>query len=197
MRPNKIITAGLTVAVVVSAVAITATGGRQETSQPQQPTYTPDVIVSTYTPSPTETPTPEPTEAYFRDEVDAYPESYYYPVAPYTDSEIDMLSRTVWGEARGCSQDEQRLVVWTVLQRVDDDRFPDTIEDVIMEPLQFAGYSEEHPVENDIWNLCAEVLADWWHGAEPPTLEPYAMTLPYLFFDGDGRHNWYREEWQK
>ncbi len=29
----------------------------------------------------------------------------------------------------------------------------------------------------------------------PPTVEPYAPTLPYLYFEGDGHHNWVRAEW--
>lgn len=127
------------------------------------------------------------------------PESYSYPVYKYeyTDDEIDMLARTIWGEARGCSPDEQGLVVWTILQRVDDDRFPDTIEGVILEPNQFAGYNEDYPIAEDIREICKQVLDDWIHECPPPTMAPYAQTAPYLFFDGDGTHNWFREEWQK
>lgn len=117
---------------------------------------------------------------------------------PLTNSDVTMLARMVWGEARGCTPEEQRLVVWTVLQRVDAGGVfaqYDTIEAVVTAPGQFVGYDENHPVDPDIYNLCLEVLSDWQSGAEPPTHEIYAPTAPYYFFDGDGRHNWFREEW--
>lgn len=120
------------------------------------------------------------------------------PETPLTNSDITLLAKTVWGEARGCTPEEQRLVVWTVLQRVDaDGAFApyDTIEAAVTAPGQFVGYNENHPVDPDIYDLCLEALADWQSGAEPPTHEIYAPTAPYYFFDGDGRHNWFREEW--
>lgn len=115
-----------------------------------------------------------------------------------TNSDVTLLAKMVWGEARGCAPEEQRLVVWTVLQRVDADGVfaqYDTIEAAVTAPGQFVGYDESHPVDTDIYNLCLEVLSDWQNGAEPPTHEIYAPTVPYYFFDGDGRHNWFREEW--
>ncbi len=117
---------------------------------------------------------------------------------PLTNSDVTILARMVWGEARGCAPEEQRLVVWTVLQRVDAGGVfaqYDTIEAAVTAPGQFVGYDENHPVDPDIYNLCLEVLSDWQSGAEPPTHEIYAPTAPYYFFDGDGRHNWFREEW--
>jgi hypothetical protein len=40
-----------------------------------------------------------------------------------------------------------------------------------------------------------EELKAWQSGAEPPTHDIYAPSTPYYFFDGDGKHNYYREEW--
>ncbi len=120
------------------------------------------------------------------------------PETPLTNSDVTMLARMVWGEARGCAPEEQRLVVWTVLQRVDAGGVfaqYDTIEAAVTAPGQFVGYDENHPVDSDIYNLCLDVLSEWQSGAEPPTHEIYAPTTPYYFFDGDGRHNWFREEW--
>ena len=119
----------------------------------------------------------------------------------YSDREIDILAKMVWGEARGCAPDEQRLVVWTVFQRVEDDRFPDTIEAVITAKGQFYGYKTKHPVDPDIRDLCVTEFDKWMDGAEPPTLKPYAPTAPYLYFTGrrcsDGLlHNFFREAWK-
>lgn len=120
------------------------------------------------------------------------------PELELTNSDVVLLAKMVWGEARGCAPEEQRLVVWTVLQRVDAGGVfaqYDTIEAAVTAPGQFVGYNEQHPVDVDIYNLCLEALSDWQSGAEPPTHETYAPTAPYYFFEGDGRHNWFREEW--
>jgi spore germination cell wall hydrolase CwlJ-like protein len=122
------------------------------------------------------------------------------PELAYTEDELEMLAKTVWGEARGCTPDEWRLVIWTVFQRVDsessDFRSQNSIEAVLTYPLAFTGYRVSNPVDPDILALVTEEAHAWQYGAEAPTFEPYAATLPYLFFDGDGCHNWYRAEWR-
>ena len=56
-----------------------------------------------------------------------------------SDEEIDMLAKTVWGEARGCNEYEQSLVVWCILNRYDDGRFGSSVKDIITAPHQFQG----------------------------------------------------------
>ena len=107
-----------------------------------------------------------------------------------------MMARTVWGEARGCTPDEWRLVIWTALQRVDDSRWGDTIEDVLTARYQFIGYRAGNPIDPDIYAVCVEEMLKWWSGEDPPTHEAYAPSAPYFFFDGDGRNNWFREVWR-
>jgi hypothetical protein len=120
-----------------------------------------------------------------------------YPEPPYACADVIMLARTVWGEARGCTPDEWRLVVWTVLQRVDrPDKYGDTIEAVVTAPRQFVGYRTSHPVCPDIRDVVITELMAWAQGAEPPTHPRYAPTAPYFYFDGDGRNNWFRKEWR-
>jgi len=113
------------------------------------------------------------------------------------DAEINMLARTVWGEARGCAPDEQALVVWTVLQRVNDSRWPDSIRGVVTQPRQFNGYKESNPILPEIHDICATELMKWEAGVEPPIHEVYAPSAPYYFYEGDGRHNTFRESWRK
>ena len=55
-----------------------------------------------------------------------------------TEYEINMLAKTVWGEARGCNKLEQSAVVWCILNRVDDGQ--GSIAQVITAPDQFHGY---------------------------------------------------------
>lgn len=105
-----------------------------------------------------------------------------------TEIELELLAQTVWGEARGCSNEQKELVVWTVLNRVDDGRFGKDIRAVITAPHQFDGYCESNPVDNDILALCEQVVHDWKMGQR-------GMPIEYLYFYGDGVINhFYSEE---
>lgn len=113
---------------------------------------------------------------------------------PYTDTDIEVLSKMVWGEARGCTAEEQALCIWTVLNRLADGRFGDSIEAIVKAPYQFAGYNQANPVTDEIQAVVINALEAWTAGEDAPVLEPYAVDGNYLYFTGgtDGLHNWFR-----
>lgn len=83
----------------------------------------------------------EPQIIYVEVEKKVEPEeqSYYAKIADtITDEEITLLAKLVYEEARGESILGQRVVVSVVLNRVLDDRFPDTIHEVIYQTGQFS-----------------------------------------------------------
>lgn len=57
----------------------------------------------------------------------------------YTDEELDLLALVIYQEAGGdaCSEDTRLKVGTVVMNRVADDRFPDTIREVITERAQY------------------------------------------------------------
>ena len=57
---------------------------------------------------------------------------------PLTDEEIDLLARLTAAEAGGEPEEGKRLVIDTVLNRVDHWAFPDNVEDVICQPYHFS-----------------------------------------------------------
>lgn len=105
------------------------------------------------------------------------------------------LAKTVWGEARGCSTTEQAAVVWCVLNRVDSPQFPGSVAAVVTAPRQFHGYSAANPVDPALLALAQDVLARW--EIERLGVGDPGRVLPadYLFFEGDGTHNYFRTEW--
>ena len=115
------------------------------------------------------------------------------PVAKYTSEEITLVCQTVYGEARGCSKEEQQLVVWCICNRADYSGT--SVEQVVTADRQFHGYDPENPVTEEIFENVTEVLEAWSRNEEALVYEPYATTTEYRYFSGDGRHNWYREEW--
>jgi len=56
-----------------------------------------------------------------------------------TAEEMDLLLRTVYSEARGESFEGQVAVASVVINRVLDDRFPDTIKGVVFQPWAFTA----------------------------------------------------------
>jgi hypothetical protein len=74
-------------------------------------------------------------------------------------SEVRAIAQTVWGEGRGLNEYEQSLIVWCILNRVDDERFPDDIMSVITAPSQFMGYSKHNPVSTIITETAQEICS--------------------------------------
>lgn len=117
----------------------------------------------------------------------------YEAVAKYSSHEVTLVAKTVWGEARGCSRDEQKLVVWCICNRADARN--QSVEEVVTATNQFVGYDHDHPVESEIVEVVEEVLHAWSCNEEALILPPYATTSNYQYFSGDGAHNWFREEY--
>lgn len=130
----------------------------------------------------------------------ARPETQTIYIAPqYTEKEVEMLAKTVYGEAYVTnSQTEMSAVVWCILNRVDTNGYGcgHDIEYVITFPGQFSGYNESHPVKPEIDALVRDVLDRWCD--EKNGGDDVGRTLPkdYLYFVGDGRRNHYTKEWK-
>lgn len=112
------------------------------------------------------------------------------------ETDLECLAKMVWGEARGCSTKEQAACVWVVLNRVEDRRFPDSIQAVVKQKGQFAGYAGDNPCTSEIVSLCADVLARWM--IEPELIGGVGRTIPndYFFWWGDGKTNHFTKEWK-
>jgi spore germination cell wall hydrolase CwlJ-like protein len=59
---------------------------------------------------------------------------------------LNLLTATIWGEARGEPILGKIAVGWVIRNRVEDlKRWPDTYEDVILQPKQFSCWNENDP----------------------------------------------------
>ena len=110
----------------------------------------------------------------------------------YTDADVVAVAKMLYGESRGCTVDNQCKAVWCLLNRVDDERYPDSIIEVLSQSGQFHGYSPNHPVWDELTAVAEDVLTRW-------SLEKQGVAvnreLPksYLYFTGTGRENIFRE----
>lgn len=107
----------------------------------------------------------------------------------YTKEEAYALCKAVWGEARGCSLTEQAAVVWCILNRVDDERFPNDIISVLTQENQFSGYSSSFPIDDSILELVEDVLNRWSNGDDVGRVLP----KEYCWFRGNGTENIFRD----
>ena len=110
----------------------------------------------------------------------------------FTEADVIALAQMLYGEARGCTVDNQMKCVWCVLNRVDDTRFPDSIIGVVSQPSQFHGYSPNFPVWDELKEVARDVLTRWSLEKQGVTVE---RELPntYLWFTGYNGSNHFRE----
>jgi len=74
----------------------------------------------------------------------------------YTPSDIVSIGKVVYHEANNQSELGKRLVIDTILNRVESGEFPNTIEDVLSQPGQYCNPSKYPP--KDYYRLVAEEL---------------------------------------
>lgn len=81
---------------------------------------------------------------------------------PYTSEEIDLIALITMAEAEGECEYGQRLVIDTILNRLDSERFPDTVSEVVYQKNQFScvsdGRADRCYVRDDIRDLVEEEL---------------------------------------
>lgn len=145
----------------------------------EQPAPTPTVTAE----EPVE---PEQPEAPEQAEAPVYYEMYF------TEDDVAAMAKMLWGEARGCTRDNQIKCAWIVCNRVDDERFPDTIQGVLSQPSQFHGYDPTYPVTDELYSIAFDVLTRWSYEKQGI---PVCRELPssFLWFTGNGRENIFRE----
>ena len=110
----------------------------------------------------------------------------------FTEDDVAAVAKMLWGEARGCTRDNQIKCAWIVCNRVDDARFPDTIQGVLSQPYQFHGYSESFPVTDDLYNVAFDVLTRWSYEKQGVSVRR-ELPKSFLGFTGNGRENIFRE----
>lgn len=108
-------------------------------------------------------------------------------------SDVELIAKTVYGEARGLSTLEQSAVIWCILNRVDAGY--GSISEVILAPNQFVGYDVDNPVTDEFRALTEDVLLRW--SIEKQCCGDVGRTLPsdYLWFRGSNGVNYFRNAW--
>ena len=110
----------------------------------------------------------------------------------FTEDDVAEVAKMLWGEARGCTRDNQIKCAWVVCNRVDDERFPDTIQEVLEQPSQFHGYDPTYPVTDELYSVAFDVLTRWSYEKQGVPVRR-ELAISFLWFTGNGRENIFRE----
>ena len=136
-------------------------------------------------------PAPHPTRPFHTDR-------QRIPGRDWSTAEVNALARNGWGEARGTSWEEMLMVHHTVFNRVmvnwsGANAYRNSILGVIRQPGQFHGYRSTHPLIPWIVDSAIYALYRWAYGYAGPVNRHAINGNPYyLYFHGDGIHNWFR-----
>lgn len=111
---------------------------------------------------------------------------------------IIALAKTLWGECRGVkSKTHQAAVAWCVLNRLDSKKFKgESVLEICSAPHQFDGYSDSHPVSDELYDLAKDVLKRWYRERCGETGVGRVLPNDYYFFIGDGIENHFSQEWK-
>ena len=86
------------------------------------------------------------------------------PIISVSNEDIELLALVTMAEAEGESEEGKRMVIDTILNRVDSERFDNTISEVIYAPNQFTsmwnGRIDRCYVADDIYQLVIEELTN-------------------------------------
>ena len=177
MKFREFITAFIFIIMLVLLLCIVYARATWEGEAPSAPTST-VAVEETAEPEPSEEPEPSQTPVYY--------------VMYFTEDDVAAMAKMLWGEARGCTRDNQIKCAWIVCNRVDDERFPDTIQGVLEQPSQFNGYDPTFPVTDELYDVAFDVLTRWSYEKQGI---PVRRELPesFLWFTGNGRENIFRE----
>ena len=179
MKLNQFITAFTLIVLLALLICIVYARATWEDKEAPSPAPTQTMPVEEpANPEPSEEPEPSQTPVYY--------------VMYFTEDDVAAMAKMLWGEARGCTRDNQIKCAWIVCNRVDDERFPDTIQGVLEQPSQFHGYDPTFPVTDELYDVAFDVLTRWSYEKQGI---PVRRELPesFLWFTGNGVENIFRE----
>ena len=112
-----------------------------------------------------------------------YPEFKYNK--DWSENESYLLAKIAMAEAEGCSTQTKTLVIMCVLNRVESDKFPSTIEEVIFQKNQFS------PIDNGRWDR-VEPNEDCYEAVKVVMEAKYDYSDGALYFEScASKDNWH------
>ena len=75
--------------------------------------------------------------------------------------EAEYVAKVLYGTALDNSSKGKELVVWCIINRVENEKYPNTVKEVCQQKDQWMGYSDTNPVMQDLYDTAYNVLSKW------------------------------------
>ena len=89
------------------------------------------------------------------------------------EAEAESIAKVLYGTARANSKQDQRTVVWCILNRVDHNSYPDTVQSVCEQSSQWIGYSSDNPILEELYDIAINELKIWHDSNRRPVSNDY------------------------
>ena len=91
--------------------------------------------------------------------------------------EAEWIAKVMYGMVRPDHKDSDlRAIVWCILNRVDNNAYPDEVQAVCQQKSQWMGYSDDNPVIAKMYDIALAELKKW-HG---DSVRPMSADYVYL-----------------
>lgn len=111
--------------------------------------------------------------------------------------EAELVAQVLYG-VKDNSTDDLRTYCWCVFNRVDNNAYPSTIQDVVSQPNQWMRYDPTNPILEDLYQIAYEQLDNWHTNNHRPVSSDFvfmnwsnsSIVLRDNFHEGSGTHYW-------
>lgn len=112
-------------------------------------------------------------------------------------NEAELVAQVLYG-VKDNSTADLRTLAWCIFNRVDNARFPNTIEAVVNQESQWMGYRSDNPVLEDLYQIAVDEMEHWRDGAHRPVSDDYvymswspsSITLRDNYTESGSTHYW-------
>ena len=99
------------------------------------------------------------------------------------------VAKVLYGTARYNTRQQQKTVVWCIINRMESKWYPNSIEEVCSQPYQFKGYSDANPIDDRLLEVSVEVLRQYYENGYKPCSNDFVYMSYIVGGTGDERRN--------
>lgn len=87
--------------------------------------------------------------------------------------EASWCAKVLYGTARNNTEKQQETVIWCIVNRMENQWYPDTIREVCKQNYQFMGFQDNNPVEDGLFKVAYKVLYNYYVEGYKPVANVY------------------------
>lgn len=119
------------------------------------------------------------------------------PIDAWIQRDAELVARVLYG-VKDNRESDLRTYCWCIFNRVDNQTFPNTLEEVIDQPNQWMRYSANNPVLESLYQIAYVEVQTWRLGQHRPVSNEYVfmnwtptdICLRDNFRESSGTHYW-------